>query len=640
MILAEMPGTRLDSRTLPEPAALDDASSRERSRAATLALAAVLLLAIALRLWGLTHDLPFSYFGDELHLMKMSAAMGTGDLNPHWFHKPAFLNYLMLGLYGAYFAVGYAFGRFDSPDELGALFLTDMEPFLWMGRLLVAAFGVLTVYLVYRIAGRVFASRAAGIASALVAAVMAPMVFSSQSIKQDVPCGALMALAVLVFLHTRDSDRLRPLVVASLLTGAAMGTHYYGIVLVPAFMLMEGLAAVKRQRPWRRALLRAALVPALFLAGFFITSPYNFLDPSWPGGIARKVPKAMGVGVAPEETHFEPDSKTVYKPGPASWPGATADFFQVLASHRAMGLPLTLLAGLGLGFTLARRETRWYGLLVLVPTGAFLFAAITVAAYHTQPRHLNALYPLLATLVWPGALALALLVPTAPVRRRALATALVAVAAIPTAVEATRYNVRITRPDSRLVAYRWLLDNVPRHERMLLDDYGPPLVMDPRGAARQQALLETLGKGPFTFNQDKRLDLLKRYPAADGFNLDELGHQWWRRHERTDEYLRGNPEDLDMGNPLVSRQPKTAHEYAAAGVRWVVTNSYARDRYFDGTVDGFPSFRRFYESLEEARLVKTIDPDAWGGKGPVVRVYDLAPLAPPARAAAGRAAAP
>src|SRR5262245_20678761 len=88
---------------LPSPEIL---SSREaaqaRARAAGLALAAVLLLAAGLRLWGLTHDLPFSYFGDELHLLKMSAAMGTGDLNPHWFHKPAFLNYLMLLGFGLY----------------------------------------------------------------------------------------------------------------------------------------------------------------------------------------------------------------------------------------------------------------------------------------------------------------------------------------------------------------------------------------------------------------------------------------------------------------------------------------------------------------------------------------------------------
>lgn len=634
---------------LPSPEAL---SSREeaqaRARAARLALAAVLLLAAALRLWGLTHDLPFSYFGDELHLLKMSAAMGTGDLNPHWFHKPAFLNYLMLLGFVLYFAVGWALGRFPSADAFGAHFLTDPAPFLWIGRLLVAAFGVLAVYLVYRIAREAFARRAAGLSAALVAAVLAPMVASSQEVKQDVPCGALMALSVLVFLRTRESDRLRPLAVASLVAGVAMGTHYYGVVLVPAYLLMEVLAAVERRRTWRQALLRAALVPVLFLAGFFVAAPYNFLDPTWPGGLARKLPRSLGIGVAPAETHFEPDSKTVYRPGPSSWGSASAELVRVIASRRALGLPLLLLAALGLAATLVRRETRWYGLLVLVPVAFFFFAAITVAAFHAQPRHFNAIYPLLATLAWPGALALvgavARLRPAGRRRQQALAgvaAGLVALAAVPTAAEAVRYNRHITRPDSRLAAYQWIVTHVPRQDRMLLDDYGPALNLDPTAAARQQALLKTLPRGPFTYNQGRRLALLQRYPAPDGFNLDELGHPWWRNSERTDAELRSNPEDLQMGSPLVSRYPLTAREYAARGVRWVVTNSLARDRYFkDRRFGGFPSFRRFYLSLEEARRVKTFDPAAWGGKGPVVWVYDLQPLAPGARPAEGTRAPP
>jgi hypothetical protein len=292
---------------------------------------------------------------------------------------------------------------------------------------------------------------------------------------------------------------------------------------------------------------------------------------------------------------------------------------------------LTLLALLGLGATLARRETRWYGLLVLIPTVAFVFAAVSLATYHAQPRHLNALYPLLATLLWPGALALARLVPAAPERRRALAAGIAVALCVPTAVEAARYNVRITRPDSRLAAYRWIVANLPRDGRVLLDDYGPPLNPDRRAVARQRALLATLPPGPFTQNQDRRLAVLARHPPADGFDIDELGHQWWRATEKSDAELRSSPEDLQMGSPLVSRLPRTAEEYAAAGVRWVVTNSTARNRYFTDKFRGFPSFRRFYESLGRARLVETFDPAEMGGgdgTGPVVWIYDLAPLAP------------
>ena len=146
------------------------------ARLALLALITVLLLAAALRIWGLLHDLPFSYFGDELHFMRRSMAMGTGDLNPHWFHKPAFLMYVLAFFYGLYYGVGALLGRFDSTAEFGAHFLFEPEPFLLIGRLVVVAFGVATVYLVYRIGRKVYGTPWAGIAGALAAAVLAPMV--------------------------------------------------------------------------------------------------------------------------------------------------------------------------------------------------------------------------------------------------------------------------------------------------------------------------------------------------------------------------------------------------------------------------------------------------------------------------------
>src|SRR3954452_6616191 len=108
------------------------------TRAAAPALAAILLLATALRLWGLGHDLPFSFYGDELHLMKRAMAMGTGDLNPHWFHKTALLMSVLAAGYVVYFLSGALLGRFDSVQAFGAHFLNDPGTFLLIGRVLVA----------------------------------------------------------------------------------------------------------------------------------------------------------------------------------------------------------------------------------------------------------------------------------------------------------------------------------------------------------------------------------------------------------------------------------------------------------------------------------------------------------------------
>ena len=627
-----LPAQGLSGAMPAQPGAEAQAGPRveERSRAVILAVMAVLLLAAGIRFWGLLHDLPFSYFGDELHFMKRSMAMGTGDLNPHWFHKPAFLMYVLAFFYGLYFAFGALAGWFESTAEFGAHFLFEPASFLVIGRLLVAAFGVATVYLVYRIGRKVFGTPWAGVAGALVAALLAPMVYSSQTIKSDVPCGFLMTLSIYVYLRTRETPGLRPLVIASLLAGVAMGTHYYGVVLVPTYVFLELLRGFAPEVRVRTALLRAALVGVLFLVGFFVSSPYNFLDPTWGRANALSIQRSLGLTEEPV-VRFEPDSRTEYTPGAAAWIGAAGAFFELVASRTTLGIALSLLVAVGLVATLARRETRWYGLLVLIPCSFFFLAAITIAAYHAQPRHLNAIYPLLATLAWPGALALVRPFRLSEPRTRAIVLAVVAAACIETTARTVELNREITRTDSRLVAYRWIHANLPADARILVDDYGPYLNPNQDSADRLSAVLETLPKSPFTHHQDLRIQLLRSYPPEDGLNMDELGHQWWEPREQTDAELRSNRGDLDMGSPLVTRQPKTVEGFRADGIRYVITNSEARDQYFKGPRGkSFPSFVRFYQGLERTtRRIATFDPRDWGGKGPVIWIYDLAQPAPP-----------
>jgi hypothetical protein len=615
------------------------------TRVAGLALLAILLVAAGLRLWGLGHDLPFSYYGDELYLMKRAMAMGTGDLNPHWFHKPAFLMYVLAFCYGLYYAAGRLTGAWGSTAAFGAHFLTTPGPFLLIGRLVVCACGIATVYAVYRLARRAYGSVPAALGAALVAAVLVPMINSSQEIKSDIPCALLMTLSLGVYLGVRETASARPLVAASLLAGAAMGMHYYAIVLPPTYAACEIARAARAGGGAARTLLgRLALIAGLFVAGFFVTSPYNFLDPSWmrstAGDSLRKLhlakPRAStparpaGGTAAAGGTLYEPDSGVRYQPGARAWAGAARQFAGVVVSPNAMGWALALLSLLGLAVVVARRETRWYGLLVLLPTALFSFAAATVAAYHAAPRHLNAVYPLLATLVFPG-VAWVLGRLGVPQRRLSAATlGLVALACLPSAAAAAAHDVTLLRRDSRLVAYRWIVANLPRGERVLVDDYGPELPPDRRAVARQQALLPTLAKGPFIRPQATRLSLLARFPPRDGFDMDELGHPWWLDHEKSDALLRSTPSDEEMGNPLISRQPRTLAEYRAEGVRYVVTNSEARDRYFRGKQShgGFPSFVRFYRELAALQPMKTFDPRTSHGKGPVVWIYDLAAVPP------------
>ena len=161
---------------------------------------------------------------------------------------------------------------------------------------------------------------------------------------------------------------------------------------------------------------RCALIVVLFVAGFFLASPFNFLDPTWGRDTGAMIAKSLGLGAKPAP-RYDPDSAREFKPGAETSRGAAGAFLALVASRDALGIAFSLLALLGLARTFVRRETRWYGLLVLIPGLFFFLAAITVAAYHAQARHLNALYPLLATLAWPGALAVTASLPAAAAAR-------------------------------------------------------------------------------------------------------------------------------------------------------------------------------------------------------------------------------
>ncbi|HSE68039.1 MAG TPA: hypothetical protein VLB12_13715, partial [Gemmatimonadales bacterium] len=57
-------------------------------------LAAILVIALALRAWALDFGLPYLYHPDEPSKIEIAQnIVKTGDLNPHYFKKPTLLIY-------------------------------------------------------------------------------------------------------------------------------------------------------------------------------------------------------------------------------------------------------------------------------------------------------------------------------------------------------------------------------------------------------------------------------------------------------------------------------------------------------------------------------------------------------------------
>ena len=240
-------------------------------------------------------------------------------------------------------------------------------------------------------------------------------------------------------------------------------------------------------------------------------------------------------------------------------------------------------------------------------------------------RHLVALYPLLCLLAWPAAILVAQVFRVLPVPSSwVVATAVVAMS-LPGAIRSVQHDLSSTRLDSRTKAYRWILEELPADARILLHDEGPILLPGGNSLRRRKARLHELTQeGPFTRVQAKLIDILTRFPASEGRNIDLLGDPWWLSHEIPEKELRTSTKHLDMGNPLVSRIPKSLSALHSEGYRYLVIpgeqSSWQRLRQ-----SRFPSWKRFYREIGELKPLKRFDPRDWNGQGPIVQIYEVSP---------------
>jgi hypothetical protein len=168
-----------------------------------VALAALLVLAAALRLVGLRYGLPFPLLNpDERNIVPRAWAMTHGSgLDPHWFDYPTLVMYLLAPFQAWQHEPSYLTARI----VLVAIALGGVAAAWWLGR---AAYGPV-----------------AGFVAAAVIAVETTYVAYSRMAVTDVPLtvGVTVALALMV------SGRIE---LAGLAVGLAASAKYPGIILL------------------------------------------------------------------------------------------------------------------------------------------------------------------------------------------------------------------------------------------------------------------------------------------------------------------------------------------------------------------------------------------------------------------------
>jgi len=305
-------------------------------------LALILFATFSIRFLGIFHDLPYSYYPDEEHFVKRSVAFGSGDFNPHWFSKPAFFMYVLFFEYSLMFVIGYIGGIFNTVEEFAIFYINNPGNFYFLGRLSSMLFGTGIVYLTYLLGKENF-NKNIGLIAALFISLSFAHYESSIQIKADIPATFFTLLSLLYLCRSLGDNKFLNLGKSGFWGGVGMATKYYSLALIVPYLV----ASILRKRSEGISKYNGFIVLAIpmmaFVIGFFLCSPYNFLDPSWFNiYVFPHIQNLFGtIG-----ENLEDLRGVKYKPGEMFFPSCY-QYLLTIIDNRGMGLGIGLTSLMG-----------------------------------------------------------------------------------------------------------------------------------------------------------------------------------------------------------------------------------------------------------------------------------------------------
>jgi len=411
-------------------------------------LCAILLLGLALRVWGLGYGLPHVYNPDEVSIFSRALSLGgPKGLDPGNFVYPSLFLYVLAASVGTLYGVERIAGRVSSLSDFTRTFWQDPTAAYLVGRSVSVAAGVATIAATYFLARRIADRATARIAALLMAVAYFP-VRDSHMIKHDVAVAFAAAVVVLAAWKLRARGRDRDYAVAGGLAGMSLALHYYaGLLVIPVAVAQAqraggiGAAFWRHRGPWIAAL--------LFVATFALLSPYVLID--------------FRTAVA----DITSNDQVLFARTQAIYPYFDAGLQQAyLMATQGAGVFMTLAALAGV-VLIARSLSRDAALLLAFPF------ALSLMLLHTWPygRLQNALYPF-------AAVTAGFAIVRAGRRTARPSIAVVALTAV-CAAQPLFYDIVLdrlfTRVDTRTEAADWIASHVPAGAGIAIDVYSVPI---------------------------------------------------------------------------------------------------------------------------------------------------------------------
>lgn len=243
-----------------------------------IGLGALVVAALAVRLWMASADLHAGRFWDERYTLEnVAQTIEVGEATPANAYHPALAHLPQAGLLAAARAVCAATALCDDPivaaggRTAGEAAFTPTAYLL--ARWLQAVFGVLSLVALYRVGRRMFGP-AEGLAAAALLAMVPWHVRQSAIFKPDVLLVLLVIVAFEAALAVAERPTLRRHLVAGVFVGLATAAKYNGFVAgIPLFV---ATLAGARRAPRRLLLLAAAAAASVVV--FLALDPHLVTD--------------------------------------------------------------------------------------------------------------------------------------------------------------------------------------------------------------------------------------------------------------------------------------------------------------------------------------------------------------------------
>ena len=534
---------------------------------ARIALALLLIMGLAVRLYGVDWGFPSLIDGDERPVCKNAVRfLVLGTLEPEHFNYPELYSYLFAGALTLYYMAGGLWQLGDAGSSAGFTWFFRPTEIALVGRLLSVLFGTATVAITWLVGRRAFGDQVA-VGAALFAAFSTLLVHHARLALPDVAMTFFVLVACYFLLGLVLRRDWNSYLLAGLFIGLAVSTKYNAGMAVCGLLASHLVSLRGRISPGAILDTRLVASGAAIVIGFVAGSPYWTIhyDHYLHALVYEQANMQFSLGAR----------------GQWLWPTLVG------LVHREMAWGLLGLAGCA--FSLYRRNASdWVILSVILPT-LFYVGTWPKSGLH----YVVFLFPLLGVL---GARAI-LDVGWRKTRWSAAGLALVTLPNIWSGIASGHLH-----QDVRLDAARWIEANIPNGAVIGVYNYdhAPPLKTADIEKNILYEMLEKQKRNPTVLAGLKELEAQSRfYRWVDlEYSLDQL--------EIPPQY----EGKVDPTNPktrsIFSRDYLGYEEMKQHGVRYVVLPAAAYARFFDDDLAPAPATAEHYHYWRNRTYISSI----------------------------------